>query len=363
MNALTIATVETGLDGLAPQIAALLPPDVPAARFRSVALAAIRNNPDLMRCEQQSLFNACLNAAQDGLLPDGREGAIVPRKGKAVWQPMIQGIYKRVKSSGSVAALSANVVYEGERFQVLLGDEDRIVHQRDMAKVARGREIAVYAIATLKDGSKEREVMTWEQVEAVRKASAMPNSGPWTQWADEMARKTVVRRLAKRLPVIEPADETLHRTIERVDSLYDFGTKPPERPELEHETRSETDRERVNREVPMDKPPTTTTVKLPDWKTFNKSLEIAMHDCRSMAEVDRVIARPDTQHAMANYKGPAKAALDGIIAEAIGRFGQIDAGQKPDDMREDVPPPDDDFGGWPGPDPAEMRRQREAAEA
>ena len=187
MNALTITNVEKEFDALAPQIAALLPPDVPADKFRSVALAAIRNNPDLLRCEPQSLFNACLNAAQDGLMPDGREGAIVPRKNKAVWQPMIQGIYKRVKSSGSVATLSANVVYDGEAFEVLLGDDDRIVHRRDMAERAKGNEVAVYAIAALKDGTKEREVMTWEQVQDVRKASAMPNSGPWTQWADEMA--------------------------------------------------------------------------------------------------------------------------------------------------------------------------------
>ena len=92
-------------------------------------------------------------------MPDGREGAIVPRKNRAVWQPMIQGIDKRVKSSGSVATLSANVVYDGEAFEVLLGDDDRIVHRRDMARVVKGNEVAVYAIAALKDGSKEREVM------------------------------------------------------------------------------------------------------------------------------------------------------------------------------------------------------------
>ena len=74
----------------------------------------------------------------------------------------------------------------------------------------------------------------------------MPNSGPWTQWADEMARKTVVRRLAKRLPVIEPADEALHRTINRVDSLYDFGTPQPERPVIENDARSA-----INAEVPL----------------------------------------------------------------------------------------------------------------
>jgi recombination protein RecT len=224
-QSLTTQTFETELDSINPRIAAMLPPDVPLEKFRQVVLAAIRQKPDLLKCNQSSLFSACLNAAQDGLLPDGREGAIVPRKGIAVWQPMIGGIFKRLKSGGSVASLSANVVYDGEEFAVMLGDEDRIVHRRDVSLVRRGQEVAVYAIARLKDGTAEREIMTWEQVEAVRQASAMPNSGPWTDWPDEMARKTVIRRLSKRLPVLDPADEALQRTIQRVDALYDFDSK------------------------------------------------------------------------------------------------------------------------------------------
>jgi recombination protein RecT len=211
-----------------------------------VALAAIRRMPALLNCDRQSLFNAVLAAAQDGLMPDGREGAIVPRKGKANWQPMIAGIYKKVKTSGSVATISANVVYEGEPFDVLLGDDERIVHRRDMAKVADGNEAAVYAIATLKDGTKEREVMTWDQVMTVRQTSSTPNDGPWVTSPGEMARKTVVRRLAKRLPVLDQADEALHRTIGRVDSLYSFGTPAPEAPQP-----PSSQRDALNAQIPL----------------------------------------------------------------------------------------------------------------
>jgi len=331
MNALTISNVETEIDNLAPQIAALLPPDVPADKFRSVALAAIRNNADLLRCDPQSLFNACLNAAQDGLMPDGREGAIVPRKGKAVWQPMIHGIYKRVKSSGSVAALSANVVYEGEAFEVLLGDEDRIVHRRDMAKVARGHEVAVYAIATLKDGSKEREIMTWDQVEAVRKSSSMPNSGPWTQWADEMARKTVVRRLAKRLPVIEPADEALHRTIGRVDSLYDFGTSPPERPTIEVEPDA---RDALNAKIPMIKPvPLTkaaaTARPKPPPRTgeqWNAWMDEFERTCASLYARSDLLAetnKPETRDIIAAAPQQVRRDIDRLLAATYGRLPEV----------------------------------------
>jgi recombination protein RecT len=241
-----LTTLEHEIIELAPQFATMLPPDVSPDKFREVALAAIRRMPGLVSCNRQSLFNALINAAQDGLMPDGREAAIVPRKGMANYQPMVAGIYKKVKTSGSVATISANVVYDGEPFEVLLGDDERIVHRRDMSKVADGNEAAVYAIATLKDGSKEREVMTSDQVMTVRQTSSTPNDGPWVTSPGEMARKTVVRRLAKRLPVLDQADEALHRTIGRVDSLYAFGTPAPEVPQP-----PSSPRDALNAQIPL----------------------------------------------------------------------------------------------------------------
>ena len=336
MNALTISNVETEIDNLAPQIAAVLPPDVPADKFRSVALAAIRNNPDLLRCEPQSLFNACLNAAQDGLMPDGREGAIVPRKGKAVWQAMIQGIYKRVKASGSVATLAANVVYDGETFDVLLGDDDRIVHRRDMSKVAKGAEVAVYAIATLKDGTKEREIMTWEQVQDVRKSSAMPNSGPWTQWADEMARKTVIRRLAKRLPVLDAADEALQRTIGRVDSLYDFGapaqTIEHSAPDARDALNSEIP---VTKQVPLTRAAATTTQRAPrvrahettfvpktgeQWNAWMDDFERTCASLYTRPDLSEYTGRPTVSDVIAAAPAPVRRDIDAILADTFKRL-------------------------------------------
>uniref|UniRef100_UPI00195373C4 recombinase RecT n=1 Tax=Klebsiella aerogenes TaxID=548 RepID=UPI00195373C4 len=46
-----------------------------------------------------------------GLLPDGREGAIVEFSGKAQWMPMIGGLRKKVRNSGEIATWEAHVVY------------------------------------------------------------------------------------------------------------------------------------------------------------------------------------------------------------------------------------------------------------
>lgn len=45
------------------------------------------------------------------------------------------------------------------------------------------------------------EVMSRAEIEKVRKASKAGNSGPWSNHWEEMAKKTVIRRLFKYLPV------------------------------------------------------------------------------------------------------------------------------------------------------------------
>jgi recombination protein RecT len=56
--------------------------------------------------------------------------------------------------------------------------------------------------------------MTVDEIEQVRAVSRAGASGPWGQWWGEMAKKTVLRRLSKRLPMSTDADELLRREVE-----------------------------------------------------------------------------------------------------------------------------------------------------
>src|SRR3546814_20446644 len=85
-----------------------------------------------------------MKAAQDGLLPDGREGAIVPFKGKASWMPMVAGIMKKVRNSGEIADWNAHAVYENDEFDYLLGDDQRIYHKPTMGDP--GQVVGAYSI-------------------------------------------------------------------------------------------------------------------------------------------------------------------------------------------------------------------------
>lgn len=198
------------------QFKAALPAHIPVERFRRVLLTAVQNNPGLMRLDRQSFFNSAMRAAQDGLLPDGREGAIVEFSGKAQWMPMIGGLRKKVRNSGEIATWEAHVVYENDEFLYELGDEPILRHKPTMGEP--GKPIAAYSIAVLKSGEKSREVMTFAQIEKVRAVSRAKNNGPWVQWWGEMARKTVARRHSKVLPMSTDLDDLMRRD----DDLYDF---------------------------------------------------------------------------------------------------------------------------------------------
>ena len=200
------------LTRMQPEFRAALPPQIPVDKFIRTTLTAIQMQPDLLGTDRRSLLGACMKAAQDGLIPDGREAALVIYRGKAgpitQYMPMVGGILKKIRNSGELASISAQVVYEADHFSYELGDFERIEHKPFLG-AERGKPVAVYAIARTKDGAVYREVMSVADVEKVRASSRAAQAGPWVQWWDEMARKTVIRRIAKRLPSSADVDSVM----------------------------------------------------------------------------------------------------------------------------------------------------------
>ena len=203
-NLPAVQEVRGALEKMAPQFKAALPAHVSVEKFVRVTLTAVQTNPQLINADRRTLFAAATKAAQMGLLPDGREGAIVTFKDQAQWMPMTAGIMKLVRNSGEISTWSVQAVYENDQFDFMLGDDEHITHKPALSN--RGKLIAVYSIVTMKDGEKSREVMSVEDVDAIRKRSRSANAGPWVTDYAEMAKKTVVRRHSKRLPLSTDID-------------------------------------------------------------------------------------------------------------------------------------------------------------
>ena len=163
---------------------AALPPQINVDKFIRTTLTAIQMNPDLLEADRRSLLGTCMKAAQDGLLLDGREAAPVifnTKDGKKVqYMPMIGGILKKIRNSGELASISAQVAYSADFFEYELGDEEKITHKPFMG-LERGTPIAVYAVAKTKDGAIYREVMSVSDVEKVRASSRAGKFGAWVE--------------------------------------------------------------------------------------------------------------------------------------------------------------------------------------
>ncbi len=222
------AVLRGQFDNMDGEIEKVLPEHVTLDKFKRIVLTAVNRNPDLMEADRRSLFAACLDAATDGLPPDGRDAALVVFRTKdkktqtwvkkVQYMPMISGIYKKVRNAGEISTLSSHVVYTSDDFNYWIDEEGPHLKHTPYLVGDRGQVLLVYAVCKLKDGSVEIETMTTAEVEQVRQVSRAKDSGPWSSWWGEMARKTVVRRLSKRLPM----SSDLERLMRRDDSMYDL---------------------------------------------------------------------------------------------------------------------------------------------
>lgn len=175
------------------QVALALPKHLTPDRFVRVALTALLKTPKLNDCTTESVIQCMLNCSALGLEPDGRRAHLIPYGNTCTLIVDYKGIVELAKRSGDVSNVFAQIVCDNDTFEWNNGE---VNHRIDWRK-DRGQMYAVYATVTFKDGTKQTDVMTKSEVEAIRKRSKSGNSGPWVTDFAEMAKKTVFRRVSK----------------------------------------------------------------------------------------------------------------------------------------------------------------------
>lgn len=209
-----VSNLRADLSRMTREFEAALPQQIPVDRFVRTIITAVQMQPELLASDRRTLISSCMKAAQDGLLLDGREAGLSvyndrQNGGKTVsYMPMVGGIMKKIRQSGEISSIRAHVVYEGDVFEYELGDEERILHRPSLSAQG-GKALAAYAIARFKDGDIQREVMSLAQIEKIRAKSTGIGKHCWTSDWGEMAKKTVIRRLSKRLPSSNDLDRVL----------------------------------------------------------------------------------------------------------------------------------------------------------
>jgi len=202
----------TMLEARRNEIARALPRHLNADTMMRIALTCFSLNPRLAECPPISVFSCVIQASQLGLRP-GLMGEcyLIPYKNRegvyiCTLQIGYQGLLELVRRSGLVESISAHLVRTNDQFEVQWGTEPGIVH-RPFLDGDAGPVRLVYAVARLKGGGSHAELMTLADIQRIKArsqnvqtASRFGKQTPWdTDW-DEMARKTVLRRICKYLP-------------------------------------------------------------------------------------------------------------------------------------------------------------------
>lgn len=213
------------------QIKLALPRHMTPERLLRIALTEVRRQPKLADCSQASLLSAVFSCAQLGLEPGGALGHayLVPYGREVQFILGYRGMIDLARRSGLIDSISAHAVFEGDRFECEYGLAENLVHVPDWENPNRtdpSKMLFVYSVAKLAGGGSQFEVMSRQEIDAVKRRSKGGNSGPWSSDYVAMALKTVVRRLFKWLPVsIE-----LARAV-GLDEAAEFGR--PQESELE----------------------------------------------------------------------------------------------------------------------------------
>ena len=200
------------------QIAKTLPKHLTPDRFIRIAITAIQKTPALAQCNQASLFGALLNLSQLGLEPDGRNAHLLPYENRRLGITECQLIIDYKGLVGSVSNIHADIICNEDEFEY---DKGEIKKHKINFKKPRGKMYAVYAIVRFKDGSEKAEVMTEDEVVKVRARSKAAGSSysPWNTDFNEMAKKTVFRRLSKWLSISSEYRDALTLDDDRFEDI------------------------------------------------------------------------------------------------------------------------------------------------
>lgn len=160
------------------------------------AMMTMQANPDLQDIPQRQFARLVVEAAELGFAIDGKNVYIVNFKGKWQLMPSYKAMVAFCKRCGTILDVQADVVRTNDVFEH--GRENggsRLIHTYDLT-ADRGNVIGAYCRVWLPSGLWNYALMSKAELDAIQDRAAS-KKGPWSTDADEMRKKTVIRRLLK----------------------------------------------------------------------------------------------------------------------------------------------------------------------
>jgi recombination protein RecT len=213
--------VHAYLDKMKVEIARALPKHMTADRVARMALTEIRSTPKLLQCSIESLMACVMKASQEGLEFGTGDAYLVPYGNQAQYIRGYRGCLKLLRRSKEVSNIACYPVYSNDRFEIQLGANPDVKHVPDLSDV-KGDFRGCYVIADVAGEGRYIEWMSKKEIDAIKGRSKASGNGPWVTDYVEMARKTVLKRACKYLPMAVEIAEALE-----ADNKVEFGDSEP----------------------------------------------------------------------------------------------------------------------------------------
>lgn len=230
------------IKAMEPEIRKALPSVITPERFTRMALSTLNTTPKLMECSKMSFLGALMNAAQLGLEPNTVLGQayLIPYKNKGNMECQFQigykGLIDLAYRNDKMQNIQAHCVYENDQFEYELGLDSKLKHIPALSD--RGNLILVYAMYKLTNGGYGFEVMSKEDIDNHAKKYSQSFSSSYSPWKtnyEEMAKKTVVKKLLKYAPI----KSDFATSVAQDETIKSFGGDVVDMSEIADETEAD----------------------------------------------------------------------------------------------------------------------------
>lgn len=213
------------------RISGALTPDFNKQRFALNFVSMIQDKPELQKYPKEVLATALVRSAQDNL--DALNNEVYIYKGygdKLTYTISYKGLKKMAieKSVKPISNIIAKIICEGDELDEEIVNGQAHLHYKSKFN-NKGKMIGCFAICTFKDGSEIYEIMTLDDINAIKAKSR--NSGAWKDFPQEMAKKSVIRRLCKNITL----DFRDKQQADMFSGADEFITDPKEQAEADIE--------------------------------------------------------------------------------------------------------------------------------
>ena len=169
-----------------PRMASVMPKHMSSERMYQLALSTYNQTPGLAECSPQSVLGCLMKCTALGLEPSAVDGLgrayILPYYNKKTNHKEAQliigyrGYIDLARRSGQIVDISARAVHQGDLFEYEFGMSEYIRHVPSPEYDGTQPLTHVYMVAHFKDGGHYIDVMTRNEVDAIRKRSKVPVS-------------------------------------------------------------------------------------------------------------------------------------------------------------------------------------------